>query len=335
MNAVKLLVASILCISVPSISVADNAPPISFATLTVENDIIVGVDGGYTNGFAFSWAHAGFIEFNDSNLPNWLHAISKDIYISTDEGKRRGVSYMIAQGMQTSSDITISDITLDEAPYAGLLAWKGTLYSYDDKIADRLSLVVGIVGPASGAEFAQKGVHAITGSDEPKGWDNQLENELVFRVGAERHWNMYRYVNSGGFEFDFNANGQIGAGTLRSDLSGGVGFRIGNGLAASFATSSTLPGREINPLAGASGINWYTFLHVTGRYVFNDIFIDGNTFETSHSVPLKQEQLIGAIGFALNTGNWGWVVSGAKTSDQYEGQKDGTKFGSFSFTYRF
>ncbi len=308
---------------------------INFATLTIENDIIAGVDGGYTNGLAFSWAHAGFNEFDESTIPSWMHFLSKDLYISDMEGKRRAVSYMVAQGMQTASNIELKELVIGEPSYAGLLAWKGTLYAFDDYVSDRLSLVLGMVGPASGAEQAQKVVHSMTGSDEPKGWDHQLDNEPVFRLGAERFWSLWRSSSSTGIALEIVGNTVVGVGNLKSDVGAGLGFRWGNNLATSFATASTIPGREINPLAGLSGVNWTIFVHATGLYVANNILIDGNTFETSHSVPLKHGQAIGSLGFALNRGSWGFVVSAARSSDQYEGQEEGSKFGSFSFTYRY
>jgi hypothetical protein len=313
----------------------DEDKTVNFATLTIENDIIAGDDGGYTNGLAFSWAHGGFDAFNDSNTPSWINALSENLYISTMPGKRRAVSYMVAQGMQTSSDIERKELAEDEPPYAGELIWKATLYAFDDSVSDRLSLSLGVVGPLSGAEHAQKFVHKITGSDEPEGWDHQLENEFVFRLGAQRFWSLWRSSSGNDTQVEVLGNTQIGVGNLKSDLGAGLGFRWGNNLASSFATASTIPGREINPLAGLSGFNWNFFIHVTGLYVANNILIDGNTFESSHSVPLKHGQAIGSLGFALNRGSWGFVISAARSSDQYEGQEDASKFGSFSFTYKY
>ena len=318
-----------------NLSFAADSEPVTFATITVENDIIAGVDGGYTNGFAFSWAHAGLNSFADPAVPTWIESLTEGLYISTMPNKKRAISYMVAQGMQTSSDITLPQLIEEEPPYAGLLAWKTTLFAFDSNVSDRLSLVLGIVGPASGAEQAQKVVHKLTGSDEPEGWDNQLENEPVFRIAAERFWRSFHAPVSEGLDFDLMTNVQAGAGTLQSEVGAGLGVRIGNNLAASFATASTLPGREINPLAGTSGSNWYFFIHATSRYVFNSVLIEGNTFERSHGVTLKHAQAIGSYGFALNRGSWGFVISAARSSDQYKGQLESSKFGSFSFTYRF
>ncbi|PCJ39229.1 MAG: hypothetical protein COA99_10580 [Moraxellaceae bacterium] len=338
MKISAILCYPILCILILAVSLnahGESPHPITIATLTIENDIIAGTDGGYTNGLAFAWAHAGFEDFDNLNIPKWMHFLSEDLYISTMANKRRAVSYQVAQLMQTSSDILVEELTEDEPPYVGLLIWKGTLYAFDDQIADRLSIALGVVGPASGAEQSQKFVHELVGNDEPMGWSHQIENELVFRIGAERYWNLLRMPITNDVEFDIIGNALVGVGNLKSDVGGGLGLRIGNNLAASFATASTLPGREVNPLAGMSGKAWYVFIHATGLYVANSISIEGNSIASSHSVTLKHQQAIGSFGFAINRGDWGFVMSVARGTDKYENQPEDIKFGSFSFSYRY
>ena len=79
-----------------------------------------------------------------------------------------------------------------DLPYAGLLAWQGTVYAWDANVSDQLSLYLGMVGPASLAEPAQKGIHNVIGADEPKGWQYQLNNEPVVKIELQRTWTLYR-----------------------------------------------------------------------------------------------------------------------------------------------
>ena len=95
---------------------SEDSPHTEFFTVTLENDLFAGKDGGYTNGVAVTWAHGGLNEFTEKNIPAWIHAVSKDLYISTQPGRQRAVSYMIGQGMQTPSDITVPTLIQDEAP---------------------------------------------------------------------------------------------------------------------------------------------------------------------------------------------------------------------------
>jgi len=304
-------------------------------TVTLENDLFVGKDTGYTNGFALSWAHAGFTEFSPDNMPRWLHYLSKNLYISTMPGKQRAVSYMIGQLMQAPSDLTIPTLIENEAPYVGLLFWSANLHAFDERVADRLSLTLGVVGPMSGAEQTQKWVHDITGADEPMGWDNQIENEPVFQVSAERLLRLAKFQTDKTVGMDVIGMGNGAVGTIESYLALGIGARLGHGLDRSFPTASFLPGRQVNPLAGSITGGWYVFANVQGRFVANDIGINGNTFKDSHSVPLEHWQAAATGGVAIGFKRWAFLFSVLVATDRYDGQPDTTRFGSLSVTYNY
>jgi hypothetical protein len=289
-------------------------------TVTLENDLFLGDDNGYTNGIGLSWAHAGLTEFSPDNMPRWLHYLSRNLYISTMPGKQRAVSYQIAQLMQTPSEITIPTLIENEAPYAGLLAWSANLHAFDDRVADRLSLTLGVVGPLSGAEQAQKWVHEITGADEPQGWDNQIDNEPVFQASAERLLRLANFHTGKTFGMDVIGMGNGAVGTIESYLAVGVGGRLGHGLDRSFPTASFLPGRQANPLAGSVTGGWYVFANVQGRFVANDIGINGNTFKDSHSVPLEHWQAAATAGVAFGLKRWAFLLSALVGTDRYEGR---------------
>lgn len=304
-------------------------------TVTIENDVFVGKDTGYSNGFALSWARAGFNEFSPDNLPRWLHYLSKNLYISTMHSKQRAVSYTIGQLMQTPSDITIPTLIENEAPYVGLLFWSANLHAFDERVADKLSLTLGVVGPLSGAGQAQKWVHEITDGDEPQGWDNQIENEPVFQVSAERLLRLANFHTDKTVGMDVIGIGSGAVGTIESYLEVGGGARLGSNLDRSFPTASFLPGRQVNPLAGSITGGWYVFANVQGRFVANDIGINGNTFKDSHSVPLEHWQAAASAGVAVGFNRWSFLLSALVGTDRFEGQPDTTKFGSLSITYNY
>ena len=307
----------------------------SWFTFTLENDLFVGKDTGYTNGFALSWGHAGFTEFSPDNLPGWLHYLSKNLYISTMPGKQRAVSYMIGQLMQAPSDLTVPTLITNEAPYAGMLFWTANLHAFDERVADRLSLTLGVVGPASGAEQTQKWVHDKTGADEPMGWDNQIENEPVFQVSAERLLRLAKFHTDKTVGMDVIGIGSGAVGTIESNLAVGIGARLGRGLDRSFPTANFMAAAQVNPLAGRITDGWYVFANVQGRFVANDIGINGNTFKDSHSVPLEHWQAAAAGGVAIGFKSWAFLFSMVFATDRYEGQPDATKFGSLSITYKY
>jgi lipid A 3-O-deacylase len=316
-----------------SVDAAESAAT-SYFTATLENDLLVGKDSGYTNGIAVGWTHAGFSEFDEKNLPGWIHALARHLYVGTAAGKRRAVSYAIGQAMQTPGDITVVKPPPDDAPYAGLLAWSVSLQAYDERVVDRWELTLGVVGPLSGAEPAQKLIHNVIGTDEPRGWENQIENEPVFAAGAERLWRIGSHALSDSTAADLIAvaGGEIG--NLQSRVALGMGLRLGRGLERSFPSVAVLPGRRANWLAGAGTNDWNVFLNVQGMFVANDISIDGNSFRESPSVPLEHWQAQAVAGLAFNWQRWALLLSVAVATDRFEGQQETGRFGSLSVTRR-
>jgi len=307
-----------------------NADVERLSTFVFENDMFVLDDGGYTNGFGYNWQYGAFDHFED-RTPAWMEWVTRNLFIATMPGKQRSVSYGITQEIYTPEEIADKKADSNDRPYSGLLLWQTNWYAYDTEIADRLGLELGLVGPASLAEQSQKLIHKITGANEPKGWDDQLENEAIFRVDAQRSWRLrhgtYRHM-----EFDVISHANAGAGTRRSDLGAGLSLRLGSGLGRSFANASLNPARNVNLIAGRAA-EWYAFLGLGGGYIFNDITLDGNTFEDSPSVNIEHWQASVTVGAAANLGNWGWLFSIREISDEFDTQQKDSLYGSLSVSY--
>lgn len=340
-NTMQTAVATLaLCFSPFSIA-ADEIPfaeqelvdPDTFVTITVENDLFAGHDGGYTNGIGVSWGSGPYKTLDASNSPEWLQSMAKTFVVHDDGEHFYGASYSVFQGIQTPADITNPNFQPDDLPYAGILGWRGNVHSWTERRAEQFSLILGIVGPASLAEQSQKRVHKITGSDKPMGWDHQLHNEAVIALQARRSW-RHEVKNGDGHGVDFIGMLEASGGNFSSYVAGTYMIRWGLNLERSHAAISVLPGRGINPLAGTNSEEYYVFLGVQPRYVFNDIFVNGNTFRNSPSVTLKNEQLIYSTGFVWNWKNWGLLFSLAETTSTFEERKGNTRFGSLSISYR-
>ena len=115
-------------------------------------------DGGYTNGFGYNWQYGAFDSFED-RTPAWMEWLAGNLYIATLPDKQRRVGYRVVQEIYTPEEIADKKADPNDRPYAGLLLWQANWYAYDAHIADRLGLVLGLVGSASLAEQSQKLVH--------------------------------------------------------------------------------------------------------------------------------------------------------------------------------
>ena len=311
-----------------------DLPKEKYINIILENDIFLQDDGGYTNGFAVSWGNGSFEHFAKSNTPSWLLAIPNTLKMNDNPNKTRAISYLLGQTISTPEDISQEEINTNEPPYAGMLIGRVTFYAYDKNITDRLTLALGLVGPGSGAEGSQKRVHEITGSEDPKGWRHQLKNEPVFRIESSKSKRVWHQEYNPLLEFDSIVTRSFAFGNLSSNISSGISIRMGKSLESSGFTATDLPGREVNPIAGKSGVNWSIFVNLLGRYEFNNIHIEGNTFRDSHGLDLRHEQLQISYGLSVNLGAWALLFSNAVSTDRYVGQEVDEKFGSLSLTYK-
>lgn len=329
----RVLYILLLLFGVNNVVLADELE--RFATFTFENDFLNGDDGGdYTNAISYSWGYAGFDQFDETNTPDWIRWLSDDLYINTMPGKQRAIAYQITQIMLTPEDIRVAELQETDIPYSGLLLWKVSQYAFDENVADKLSLTLGVVGPLALAEQTQKMVHEIVGATEPLGWDNQLKNEPVFKIGVSRKWRLL----DGGFsnKVNYDAVGLVeaGLGNLASHVDVGVTFRIGTKLAGTFPAVSVLPGREINPLVGTARSTYYLFISAVGRYLANSVVIDGNTFRHGPSVTMEHGQNIVSAGVSVSFGDWSLLLSVAHQSKTFkESSQDKTSFGSLSVSW--
>lgn len=318
----------------PIVQADEAAGGVTAYSATLENDLFANTDRGYTNGVGYSWSHLVGKEFTADNLPRWIFNLAEHTYITKTAGKTRAVSYDIVQTMQTPSDITVSEQIEGDAPYAGSLTWTVDLHAYDDAVSDTVALTLGTVGPLSLAEQSQKVIHQIVGSDEPQGWDNQIDNEPVFQVRAERLWRLGAHDFDSGRGFDAIGIGQGAIGNLGSSVAVGGTVRFGGDLKASFPTATFLPNRRVSVGAPAGASAWQVFLSVRGAFVANDIRINGNTFQEGYSVPLEHWQAQAAAGATWTNGKWGFVATAVVATRRFTGEESPSKFGAFSVTYR-
>jgi lipid A 3-O-deacylase len=307
-------------------------------SLTFENDafgVIEKSDDGYSNGIAFAWGYGSRDSFSGLDIPRWIESISGWTYLNGSDDNSYSVNYTLAQGMYTPGDLEETELIEDDRPYAGTLLWATRIHSFDSRIANSLGLTLGVAGPASLAEQSQKVIHQLIGAREPMGWDNQIENEPVFRVDAENILRLVDFNLGKKVEFDTNLYSQAGVGNLRSDVGTGLAFRVGNQLDQSFAYIKPVSARGVNTLVGApsNDLNWQLVASIYGSYVFNDITVDGNTFKDSHSVELINEQGIASLALAVSWKHWGFIFSTQRGSDIFDGQQSQTNYGSLSITY--
>jgi lipid A 3-O-deacylase len=276
-------------------ALAEEEKPSSSGTLSLhfENDALLRRDRDYTSGMKLNWtsrwipARETTSDDRDKKgaLPSFLDMLP--FFKRPDD--RRALSILIGQSIYTPEDLDRRDLILDDRPYAGYTYLGVAVHRTGRKFMDTIELDIGIVGPHSYAEDVQEKVHKWIGSEEPKGWENQLKDEFALEVVYERKWRLVTSTLGRGFGYDLipHLGGRVGNVYIYANT--GVELRFGWNPPGDFGTCPIRPGCESNAAtdmeAGrrrSPGI--HAFLSIDGRAILRDIFLDGNTWRESHSV---------------------------------------------------
>lgn len=138
---------------------------------------------------------------------------------------RDGFSYAFGQNLYTPSDLEVSSPITNERAYAGIMYFgiiETREYNFDLDTFHQVELAVGVVGENSLAEGAQKLVHDWTDSDEPMGWDYQVEESFLFQLNGRIHTDLYssKYLNC-------RLYSSVELGTVFGNMGGGANCILG------------------------------------------------------------------------------------------------------------
>ncbi len=336
----RLIWLSIVCLALPSVCLAEDNPakPDSSGILSIqiENDLWGnGTDRHYTHGTRISY-------LSSEETPEWLEKGAALVPVFSRRGHLR-TTYAIGQSIFTPEDITREDLIEDERPYAGWLYGAVGLIS-DHRVRDgdlhsrrldSLELNIGVVGPYAYTEETQSFVHDIVGSPQPQGWDNQLHNELGVMLIYDRQWQAQYISEVWGLGVDLTPHLGGTLGNVMTSISCGATLRIGRDLPSDYGPPSirpSLPGSGF--FRPTQDFGWYLFAGLEGRYVLHSIFLDGNTFGSSHHV--DREPWVGDLqaGLVLTWGKVRLSFTNIFRSDEFAEQKSATEFGSISLSVR-
>ncbi|MEZ5530669.1 MAG: lipid A deacylase LpxR family protein [Porticoccaceae bacterium] len=340
------LIALILA-SLPLFCLAGEERPRFCETLNLylENDLFGETDRYYTNGIRFSCNSPDLTSYlEDPSLPGWVRSTNRRLRffhgLKDEEELQRNLVVSFGQLMFTPTDKEARELLEDDRPYAGFLYLGFAYHVRDEEQLDSLELNVGMVGPASLAEEGQDFIHEIRDIDKFNGWDNQLENELGLQLVYE-HKQRFKLSDHWPHQ-DFIAHSGVSLGNVATYLNFGGEYRIGWRLPQDFGTASLRPGGD-NSAPGRGDARYcqrwicglHAFVSVDTRLVARDIFLDGNTFEDSHSVDRRPVVADAAIGFSFLVD--GWKISYAKVfrTREFEEQEDPHQYGSLSISYSF
>jgi hypothetical protein len=285
-----------------------------------ENDATRDSDRHYTQGGRVLYLSS------DDAAPEWMRSFSK--WIPTWGFKEEGLKFGVELGQEiyTPEDLDATEVVKDDQPYAGWLYASAILQRRGPAagglpVIETLRLDIGVVGPASLAENAQKIWH----SRDPKGWHNQLGNEPGLNLRYDRSY-LFRWEKWEKWQID-------GVPSLDGAL-GNVDIHIGT--TAMLRAGYNIPNRfEVPRGRTRKGFSVYAFGTAGGRLIARNLFLDGNTWKSSHSV--EKDPLVGnfSAGVTLVLGLVELSASNHFLTREFVTQKNSDSYGSATVTFKF
>jgi len=260
-----------------------------------ENDIFDRTDKGYTNGTKFALIYKVNTE---------VHPFFKIPFLY-DSSKNHFTKFSLGQDIMTPDDTNRTNPDPNDVPYSAWL-YLGMAWSQaDSKNSDTFEVQLGMVGPAALGEQTQNLVHKLTDSTIANGWDYQLANEPGIIISYEHRWRHVSDTFGGGFSAEAIPFAGAGLGNVLTYADAGGVVRFGWNLPHDFGKSVTHPAQ----LAGLPAFDkgrrpykpkfaFYILTVVDVGFIPRNIFLDGNTFKESRSVP-ERDYVVGELTAGL------------------------------------
>ncbi len=302
-------------------------PKGSFNVL-IENDVFAATDRHYTNGLQFGYLTAPrTADGVASTMAGWLPG--------NGDGEVR-VGWQLGQTIFTPEDTDAVALLPDERPYAGWLYLSASIVYSSDTHIDTWALTFGTIGPDAQGEELQNGFHDLINSDESRGWDNQLGNELGGTLNIERKWRSVAQTQVLRFGVDFMPHIGIAAGNIETYANAGFTVRVGTDLENDFGAPRirpSLPGSGY--FVPRDGWAWYLFAGVDGRYVERNIFLDDADEAELWNISKKRWVADLQAGVALTGRRLRLTYTYVYRTEEFDLQQDADRFGSVALTWRF
>ena len=185
----------------------------SYFRFHYDNDYFAATDENYTQGYNFELV----LPELEKNPINYLFLKPKAVTT------KYGLS--IEHIGFTPNDYVSEAIQVGDRPFSSAIMLKSFTIASDSVRKTRISqaLSLGIIGPGAFGKEMQVSIHEATGNKIPKGWDNQIKNDVVLNYRIDYEKQLYQYNNL----FAFQAQSSLQLGTLFTNASVGFNSSLG------------------------------------------------------------------------------------------------------------
>ncbi|MCF0042926.1 lipid A deacylase LpxR family protein [Dyadobacter fanqingshengii] len=214
-----ILILAFLCVQKPALAqridqtaLFRNVAGDKYVRLHYDNDFFAKSDYYYTQGYSFELITPG-LRKNPLNK----------LLLRTGRSMQYGLAFEHYGFTPTS--ISSDAILYNDRPFAGCIMLKSFRISVDTLKKTRLVAILstGMIGPVAFAGKMQTKIHEWTGDRDPRGWQNQIKNDLIINYAVQFQKQVFNYKN----HVALNTETQMQMGTLTNKAQAGLTVRLG------------------------------------------------------------------------------------------------------------
>ncbi len=202
----------------------------------------------------------------------------------------------------TPARLTFDAPLIGDRPFAATLTLGHVRISRDRDRGLTLTarLDAGFIGQAAGGKWQQVGIHRATGNLLPRGWDNQIRNDLALDYSLRLDKTL-----AGARYGDFGVYGEATAGTLRDNAALGAFGRVGR-------------------IEAGEQRRLYLFGRAESKLIGYDATLQGGLFNRGSPYVLTSPQvrrnvLRADIGLAVDRGRYALIITRTFLSREFVG----------------
>lgn len=328
-----------LLLAGPLLATSDAPRPelrIKHSTLSVvsENDkYFAGTDRHYTNGLKFTWLGETDLNQSEQFVQNVARLIP---WMNAHRDWRYKVGFALGHNTYTPVDTDTTALQSHDRPYAGWLYGSILLHAQHDDQLRLVELSLGMVGPSAHGRSFQNAWHDVIDVPHAEGWAHQLHDEPGLQFAWERRYRTWQRIQAAGspLGLDLVLRHRVTLGNVATHLAGGASVRVGWRLPADFGADLIRPGGGNMPNNGAPPrFSAYTYASGEVRAVARDLFLDGNTWRSSHAVDKRPVVADFSLGFVLSWPGFQFAYTQNYRTKDFYGQRRRDVFGSIGFSF--
>jgi hypothetical protein len=322
---------------------ADAASANGTLGLYMENDLFAGTDRYYTSGIKLSWSSPDLARLEDTPYSSPFLPLFNLFPSIHDDNYQKNLVFALGQNIFTPDNTETPNLIENDRPFASWLylglgvVWKTA------SIRHSLILNLGVVGPWSYSEEAQRLIHTLRDLDHPQGWDNQLQNEFGALLVYDHTWRWPCIESRSGLNFEVLPHCGAALGNVQTYANLGMEVRLGLNLPDDFGTAAIGPAASTStPVDGSLSadrsrfdLGLHLFARCDGRAVAQNIFLNGNTFADSHSVDHLPFVADLSVGVAMNIKNTKLAYAFVYRTKEFRDQENAQIFGTVSLNWTF